>query len=166
MDKPTFDKIVRAFKIKYIIDGNELEVDEKAYEEFRKTQGYKTYIQHYEGKAITGSTAMKLFGLLDREPKDLDVLDNGAHMFNFTRNDSYFFELDNSYRGSVKHNYGFFNNKEIFVDVFIENDHEKMVYRDIILDHPLSIIKCKFDMGGSVGKHHEDIENMYNSLKF
>jgi hypothetical protein len=90
MDRPTFEKIIRAVKIKYIINGKELKVDEKAYQKFKKSDEYKIYRKHYDGKVITGSYALNLLGLLNRDPKDLDVLDDSDRIFNYTRNDDYF----------------------------------------------------------------------------
>jgi hypothetical protein len=52
----------------------------------------------------------------------------------------------------------------MFVDVFKENDYDKIVYKDIVLDNVISILECKYDMEGSVGKHHTDIEKIYNLL--
>jgi len=142
-----------------------IDVDVDQYKKFKKTKEYKTYIKNYKGKAITGSLALKLFGLLDREIGDMDIIDPSITNFEFTHQDHYTFTtLDEGYLGSMKHGIGPFSMfGEFYVDIFNDNNVDKIIYEDIVLDNPLSILEVKIRMTDN-SKHVYDIIDILNRI--
>jgi len=57
-----------------ILEGRKFTLNEDNYRKFIHSNQYNTYLQFSPGEIITGSNALRLFGLLDREPKDIDII--------------------------------------------------------------------------------------------
>jgi hypothetical protein len=159
--KKTFNRKIRSIKIKDALSGI-LKVNDKRYQEFKKSKEYKVYKEHYDGKPITGSIALKMFGLMDRRIGDLDIIDDSITHFDFTHADDYNLVQNTTYRGSVRHKCGMFD--ERYVDVFEDHGKDKIIYKDIVLDQPLEILKFKYDMIENNFKHNEDIREVFEIL--
>jgi hypothetical protein len=65
--------LFRDFQIQ-ILEGRKFSLNEKNYKEFIQSDRYNTYLKSTPGEIITGSNALKLFGLLERDAKDIDIV--------------------------------------------------------------------------------------------
>jgi len=165
-----YEMTMRNIKIKLALGEYVIGVENERYEKFKKSREYKVYKETHNGKAITGSMALYLFGLLDRTVGDLDIMNSDIKKFNFSHRDSYdFIENDSGYLGSVMYIpkwYQFFEN--FHIDIFEETEIEKIVYKDLVIDNPLSIMENK-KIIGDIGnrKHYSDlkfIQSKFNNL--
>ncbi len=167
----TFDnhykKTMRNVRTKLALGEYEISVDPVRYDKFKKSKEYKIYKKVHSGKVITGSMALYLFGLLDRRVGDLDVLDSSVSEFDFSHKDSYNFNVDiGGYMGSIEYSPRWYQSFKLFyVDIFEENENniDKIVYEDIVLDNPLSIMENKYKFGTQI-KHRDDLMTIVYKL--
>jgi hypothetical protein len=112
-------QLYRDFQIQ-IIQGRKFQINEKNYQEFIKGQQFKLYQKFTPGEIITGSTALKLFGLINRDTSDIDIVLEDINKFGPLQKIMYTVgELDN-YLGTkyfqekkfffktIKHQFDFF----------------------------------------------------------
>ncbi len=65
--------LLRDFQIQ-LLEGRQFSLNEKNYKEFVQSDKYNAYLKFAPGEIITGSNALKLLGLLNRDSKDLDLV--------------------------------------------------------------------------------------------
>lgn len=114
-----------------------------------------------ENDIITGSLALKVYGLLDREIGDLDIIIDDPHRYQGYRNSGYGqFRLDNrlGYKKFIEKGWWPFTKKEYQVD-FFKNDNVKFIEmnfngKKLKIHNPIDIIKHKSDMFVSMNKSH------------
>jgi len=164
ISKEDFEKHIRSVKINDTFS-NTIKVDTERYKEFKNTQEYEIYKKYYDGKAITGSIVLNLFGLIDRSVKDIDIIDDGIYCFNYNHVDHYSIKPNIAYRGSICHTMNtWFSMSEFYVDVFHDNNKPKIKYKDLVLDQPLEILKMKYELIESNPKHLDDIRKVFYEM--
>lgn len=103
---------------------------------------WKIIEKHKHNCIITGSMALKAFGLIDREPNDVDLIlmDKNDPIVKRLHKDRYGWEPDNETM------YGYLNLNP-YVDFFIYNESIHYIeYKGYKFQHPLEIIKTKAEM--------------------
>jgi hypothetical protein len=118
---------------------------------------------------ITGSIALNLFGLIDREVSDIDILIKDTDRYSGYMNDSYDSEtgmIDNRL-GYVIFGFkrGFFYKKRIYeVDFFRDLGSKYIEFQfegvNLKIQHPLEIISAKMGMSRN-HKHYRDLERIF-----
>jgi hypothetical protein len=80
-DNDKLDRYVRDLSLKSITSDMNFEVSEDMYQEFIKSDLYQVYIKHFPDAVISGSSALRLFNMTDREFKSNRFLDKVLHSF-------------------------------------------------------------------------------------
>jgi hypothetical protein len=162
------DKI-RDIKLTYLMGDIDFEINKNKVKKFKKE--LKFISKNFPNDIISGSLALSLFGLIDREIKDIDIIiDNGRDItnLNLLKNNEYFKSPEN-YLGykyynwresifSIKRNYkvDFFKGEGIiYYDIFFENT-------PLRVQSPISIIERKYNLGGF--KNLEDIDYFFSKI--
>jgi hypothetical protein len=162
------DKI-RDIKLTYLIGDIDFEIDKNKVKKFKKE--LKFISKNFPNDIISGSLALSLYGLIDREIKDIDIIidnDRDVTNLNLLKNNEYFKSLEN-YLGykyynwresifSIKRNYkvDFFKGEGIiYYDLFFENT-------PLRVQSPISIIERKYNLGGF--KNLEDIDYFFSKI--
>lgn len=162
------DKI-RDIKLTYLIGDIDFEIDKNKVKKFKKE--LKFISKNFPNDIISGSLALSLFGLIDREIKDIDIIidnDRDVTNLNLLKNNEYFKSPEN-YLGykyynwresifSIKRNYkvDFFKGEGIiYYDLFFENI-------PLRVQSPISIIEKKYKIGGF--KNLEDIDYFFSKI--
>lgn len=167
---------IRDIKLTYLMGDIDFEIDKNRVKKFKKE--LKFISKNFPNDIISGSLALSLFGLIDREIKDIDIIiDNDRDVTNFglsfnlenlLKNNEYFKSPEN-YLGykyynwresifSIKRNYkvDFFKGESIiYYDLFFENT-------PLRVQSPISIIENKYKIGGF--KNLEDIDYFFSKI--
>lgn len=161
--------LFRDFQIS-ILEGRKFTISEDSYKKFISSNKYQVYLKNTPNEIITGSNALFLFGLLDRESKDLDIVipKEKSNQFGSLFRVGYTDELKN-YIGSksIKYKKHIFSDTESYQFDFFEllPNSEILEISDLKLEHPLSIIRRKIEIADNLGmleneKHAKDIIRM------
>lgn len=119
---------------------------------------------------ISGSLALKLYGLLDREIGDIDILIEDENRYNDYTLDYYGVRLDNrlGYKKFIEK--GWFSRKKYKVDFFKNKgvSYNEMNFngKKIKVHNPVDIInlKLKMFMKKSDIKHKDDLVHIFNKV--
>lgn len=119
---------------------------------------------------ISGSLALKLYGLLDREIGDIDILIEDENRYNGYTLDYYGVRLDNrlGYKKFIEK--GWFSRKEYKVDFFKNKGvtYNEMNFngKKIKVHNPVDIInlKLKMFMKKYDTKHKDDLVHIFNKV--
>ena len=126
--------------------------------------------RNFPNDIITGSIALSLFGLINREISDIDILINDENRFSDYCNNTY----GDDETGNMKNRLGYilFNFKKNFftkkkkyeVDFFKNEDSKYIEFEfngiNLKLQHPLEIINAKMGMSKH-HKHYRDLEIIF-----
>ncbi len=160
---------IRDIKLTYLMGDIDFEINTEKVKKFKKE--LKFISKNFPNDIISGSLALSLFGLIDREIKDIDIIidnDRDITSLNLLKNDEYFKSPEN-YLGykyynwresifSIKRNYkvDFFKGEGIiYYDLFFENI-------PLRVQSPISIIEHKYNLGGF--KNLEDIGYFFSKI--
>ena len=162
-----------------VLEGRKFPINEKSYKEFVKSDKYTAYTEFTPGEIITGSNALKIFGLLDRDTIDLDVVITDPLKYGKLGKAMYSNETLENYIGTkrftMKH--WFKSNKEFHFDFFQFNDTQ-FIELDIFkstsglkVELPLNIIRRKIELADSFGmkygeKHLTDVMEILTGEKY
>lgn len=184
-----FETYIRDLCLKSITEGLEIKVSEERYQEFIKSNLYQTYITEHPDAAITGSAALRLFDMVDREFESNQFLDKLKKSFLNPikkRYVSYVSDLDvinksfntptistrysNFLNTSVLEDYHGSNHYpgDVTVDMFIKDNFSTIKYKDLIINSPFDVIKQKGRMVSSGArnyhKHYDDLTFIFNKF--
>lgn len=162
--------LLRDFQIQ-LLEGRQFSINERNYKEFIQSDKYKAYLKFTPGEIITGSNALKLLGLLNRDSKDLDLIIPiyKSRQFGKLQTLMYCNEDLENYLGTqfvVYHKKNsfldiFFKPVEFQFDFFKQVDNDIIIIGDLKLESPLNIIKRKIQLadrnGFSYCKHTQDL---------
>lgn len=156
--------LFRDFKIQ-IIQGRKFYLNEANYKEFIKSDKYNAYLKFTPGEIITGSVALKLLGLLDRESKDIDLIIPGEKSQQFGTLQTLFYSNDHleNYIGTkyVEYRRGFFSKTTtIQFDFFGKTDSEILTFNELKIENPLTIIEKKIKLADNYGFWHTEKNTM------
>ena len=131
-------------------------------------------IERYKGKSIiTGSTALKAFGLLERETSDLDLIAidesiikfKGEPSSNYGRHHTPTFSIigyDNVKLKTLK----IFTNKTLRID-FFENKKQTIIEKDGFLFHsPLEIMEQKIELCSDIYLREDRMKDFEDFIVF
>ncbi len=157
---------IRDVKISTILDGNEL--IQPNLKRLRKgnnrffNQDYWKFIKEHKGKIITGSCALYAYGLLDRMPKDIDLIVD-RNTFNPKKKLS-----KDRYPGmdSKLNVIGYYHDRGYNID-FFQGSNEKYIEVDGFFFHDLfEIIDKKLEIYPHRERNdHKDIHDIIYILK-
>lgn len=154
----------RDYKLKVIKDEIKFEVDNSR---FISNKTIKFIKKQLPGDIISGSLALSLFGLLDREPNDVDILikDKERYDFYYSNYDYGSNKITNrlGYR-RLKHKSSFFSRKEYLVDFFIDFGSTFIEYDGVKIQNPIEVINFKMsliDSGDNNFKHRRDLIKIF-----
>lgn len=165
---------IRDFKIE-IIQGRKLTIDDKVYNNFIKSKIYKKFKSETPNEIITGSTCLCLFGLLSREPGDLDVIISDDEVKKFGELYKPYYNTDDqsdNFLGQTwleSKSFSFFGLKETFkFDFFKKTGLEEIIqFGELKLQDPIEIINWKIKMVQSLGyKSEKNFMDLKEILKF
>ena len=149
---------LRDYKISLITGETEIKISKKALSEFDKV--LKFVKDTFPNDVITGSLALNLLGLIDRDIKDVDILIEDVDRYEgYYISSLYGYDSRDNYNNRLgykrfKHRYGFWNSifpKEYMVD-FFENKKLSDVFtfeydnHTYSLEHPIDIIEHKINI--------------------
>lgn len=164
----SFKSRLRNLKLADALGNLSIQVDRKEFKKFKRSGYYKIYKKHYPGEIVTGSLALKLYGLIERDAVDIDIIDSMMRTTELQRS-GYTFEPPKGYRGSNKHKIGFIFTDWIYVDLFDSSNNKFIHYEDIVVDDPINIIETKYRLylgrEGNHLKHKEDILEIFRKFK-
>jgi len=169
-----FKSALRDFKIE-IIQGRKLTIDDKVYNNFIKSKIYKKFKSEIPNEIITGSTCLNLFGLLSREPGDLDVIISDDEVKKFGELYKPYYNTDDqsdNFLGQTwfeSKSFSFFGLKETFkFDFFKKTGLEEIIqFGELKLQDPIEIINWKIKMVQSLGyKSEKNFMDLREILKF
>ena len=126
--------------------------------------------RNFPNDIITGSIALSLFGLINREISDIDILINDENRFSDYSNSTY----GDDETGNIKNRLGyilfdfkknFFTKKKKYEVDFFKNEDSKYIEFEfnginLKLQHPLEIINAKMGMSKH-HKHYRDLEIIF-----
>ena len=158
--------LLRDFQIQ-LLEGRQFSLNEKNYKEFVQSDKYNTYLKFAPGEIITGSNALKLLGLLNRDSKDLDLVipEEKSRQFGPLQKLMYSTDDLENYIGTqfVKYKRSFFSKSiNIQFDFFKQIDNDFILIDGLKLENPLNIIKRKIQLADRFGfgyseKHTQDL---------
>jgi len=159
--------LFRNFKLDIIESNIKLEINEKNFEKFIQTKQFQAFSKFTSKEIITGSLSLYLFGLIDREPSDIDVICLDPKVYRPFMGRSYSFDIP------YYHGYKDYKIKKwllgksiwITIDFFEFQNEEFIEYEGIKIEHPLNIIKKKFNIVCSQdinlsNKHYHDLKSI------
>lgn len=114
---------------------------------------YWSIIKEWKGNSIiTGSMALKCYGLLDREVNDIDlIIDKSKMPKNIKVSDRYDFPSWKSVIGS-------YSKKGYYVDLFELNGQSVIERNGLLFHHPLEIIEKKLEISPSRNDNKDIID--------
>jgi len=158
--------LLRDFQIQ-LLEGRQFSLNEKNYKEFVQSDKYNAYLKFAPGEIITGSNALKLLGLLNRDSKDLDLVipEEKSRQFGPLQKLMYSTDDLENYIGTqfVKYKRSFFSKSiNIQFDFFKQIDNDFILIDGLKLENPLNIIKRKIQLADRFGfgyseKHTQDL---------
>ena len=142
--------LFRDFQIQ-ILEGRKFTINEKVHKEFIQSDQYKTYLKFAPGEIITGSNALKLLSLLERDAKDIDLIIPEWKSKQFGQLQKLMYNSDDldNYIGStwVKYKRGIFSTTiNIQFDFFNQIDTDILEFDNLKLENPLNIIRRKIEI--------------------
>lgn len=157
---------LRDFKLE-ILNGLEIKIDQEYFKRFTSSAGFNLFLKNSPNDIITGSTTLKLFGLLQREPNDIDIIVlNNREIKNINRWYGYE-EKPLDFMGTKKITYRkYFWSRQVFVRFdyfkFSNQEYSEITYKDITfkLHNPIQLIQKKLEMCNNNHKHSQDIINL------
>ena len=130
------------------------------------SQPYWSILKEWKGRStITGSVALYAFGLIDRMPKDVDLLVD-ASTFNPNRQ-----LYHNRYPGmeGKMDVLGYYTDKNYNVDFFDSKEHTIIECDGFLFHHPFEIIQTKIDIidfrSGGDNKDFYDLCDVFRKIK-
>jgi hypothetical protein len=161
--------LFRDFQIQ-ILEGRKFTLNEKAHKEFIQSDRYNAYLKFAPGEVITGSNALKLFGLLERDTKDIDIVipESKSAQFGKLQKIMYGTEDLENYIGTtwIKYKRGIFSSPvNIQFDFFKQVDTDILEFDKLKLESPLNIIRRKIQIADRLGfayseKHNLDLQHI------
>ena len=166
----TFKDEIRDFKLNMILNEIEFKFNDSIVKEHSFELNF--LYNNFPTAAISGSFALKLFGGLNREIGDIDmVIDKSNVDFVVTNNDIYNSIKDYIGYKSVSFKRNIFTrSKKYKIDFFAENysaEYKELILNDFVsikVETPISVILKKIEIINSMGvlssekhKHYEDI---------
>lgn len=165
-----------------VLNGFNFEFSEKSIKKFKGT--LKFINNKFPNDIISGSLALNLLGLLERDPNDIDILIKDKDRFPSYLKSGYGDDDDISpnrlgFR-DISYKDGFFSRtKNVVVDIFedINSSFIEMDYNSIKLkiQNPLEIISTKISIYNNLSKngnsfmtgtkHGEDLYYIFNNIK-
>lgn len=145
-----------------IIEGRKFTLNEKAYKEFIQSDRYNAYLKSSPGEIITGSNALKLFGLLERDAIDLDLVIPEWKSKQWGQLQKLMYSNDDleNYLGSTWIQYKkslFSKSVKIQFDFFKEvKETEVLEFDGLKLENPLNIIKRKIEIADRLNFGHSE----------
>lgn len=159
-----FKSDIRDLKIKII--NNEINFEIKNLRKFKKELDFISY-SFKEDDILTGSLALSLYGLLERNINDIDVLINDKDRYSNYIQRGYDVKLPNhlGYK-YIDYKKNFLSKKTYKVDFFINRDqeHNEIIYngKKIKIHNPIKILEFKNKINSS--KHNEDLYRIFKKL--
>jgi hypothetical protein len=162
------DKI-RDIKLNHLIGHIDFEINNDRVKRLKRELNFIS--KNFTNDIITGSLALYLFGLIDREIKDIDIIidnDRDVTNLNLLKNNEYFKSPEN-YLGYKYYNWreSIFSIKRNYKVDFFKG--EGIIYYDLFLRNiplrvhsPISIIEKKYKIGGF--KNLEDIDYFFSKF--
>ena len=118
---------------------------------------------------ITGSIALRIFGLINRESRDIDILIKDKDRYRCFLDDYDDDELTPNRLGyhTITHKKGFFSkSKDYKVDFFKDTGSQfiEFDYKGVVLKvhNPLELMSIKMSLNGT--KHKQDMINIFTNL--
>ena len=155
-------QLYRDFQIR-LIEGKELKINEKNYQEFIKSDKYQVFKKYTPDEIITGSATLKLFGLLDRDIIDIDVVLQDENKFRPYQKLFYSGELLDSYLGTKyyswkKNSWNIFSDKKTYAFDFFKIDEktEFIEYQGLKIETPIGVINHKIEIADKNGMGYSD----------
>jgi hypothetical protein len=169
IDTKDFISDIRELKLKMISDEINFEISKYDIKKFN-TQ-LKFIKKEFPNDVITGSIALNLFGLINRDISDIDILIKDDMRYSGYNNSNYFDEGKTLNRLGFKYFYfkkNFFSFKktyevDFFKDLgstFIEFEFEGVKLK---VQHPIEIISQKISMCKH-HKHYRDLEIIFSNF--
>ena len=170
----------RDFKIRLLDEPFEFCIDRNSIHKFKHQLRFIKSLP--PDSIITGSIALNLFGLIDRDITDIDILIHDENQFSGYTKNSYSDEANLlvnrlGYISFFRKNGFFSKRREFVVDFFkttgtekiIQFEFEKYIYK---VQNPLEVIACKMqiistgDVAGRyvAAKHYDDLATIFNEL--
>lgn len=162
--------LFRDFQIQ-ILEGRKFSLNEKNYKEFIQSDRYNAYLKSTPGEIITGSNALKLLGLLDRDAVDLDLVIPELKSKQWGQLTKIGYTPDDivNYIGTtwIQYKRGIFSKSvRIQIDFFRQvEDTEIIELNNLKLESPLNIIRRKIEIADRLGfgyseKHCLDLQHI------
>lgn len=159
--------LFRNFKLDIVESKIKLEVNEKNFEKFVQTKKFQAFSKFTPKEIITGSLSLYLFGLIDREPSDIDVICLDPKPYQPFIGRSYSFDIPHYYGYHDYEIKKWFWQKPTWVtiDFFEFQDEEFVEYECLKIEQPLNIIQKKFNIVCSESvslsnKHYHDLKSI------
>lgn len=170
----------RNFKLKVINGEQKFAIKDFNIEKFKD----KLYFisDRFPGDIISGSLALNLFGLINRDSNDIDILIEDPSRFSNYTKDGYDDEISTPNRlGYIAFRYkrGIFSSEKNYVVDFFHNDYDasfmtfKFANKEIKIHNPLEIIDYKLRMATSSKslqstsrKHNEDLTQIFGQMSW
>ena len=156
--------LFRNFKLDIIESNIKLEINEKNFEKFVQTKKFQAFSKFTPKEIITGSLSLYLFGLIDREPSDIDVICLDTKPYQPFIGRSYSFDIPHYYG---YHDYEikkwFWQPTWVTIDFFEFQDEEFVEWGGLKIEQPLNIIQKKFNIVCSQdlsNKHYHDLKSI------
>lgn len=177
---------IRDLKINSILNNTEFKVDENRLSEYKDTLKF-LYKEFPKNTIITGSLSLYLYGLIDRRPKDIDILIDESVKMKWAPYVSYGYGKNinnNCFKNRLGEKYfkvGFFPfRKKYTIDFFIKNDEKYKSFdfngAQINISFPIDVISKKVEFLNILIeknlyfpvnvelKHRDDIDKAFSRL--
>ena len=166
--------LVRDIKLKLLsIDFNSISVDDSRFRSLDKNYLYELNMLTDVGVSC-GSLSLHLYGLLDRNPGDIDLLVDKSsefvieHLNNNRQSINRYVTANSSFCNNVD---GFvpvaqFKRNGILIDMFHDIKVNYKAYKNIKIQNPIDVLYKKFDIFLSVNrdKDYDDLVNISRNL--
>jgi hypothetical protein len=160
------DKI-RDIKLSYLVGDIEFEINKDNVKKFKNELDFIS--NNFSNDIISGSLALSLFGAIDREIKDIDIIiDNDRDIKDLKLSDhyhntchnflgyKYYYWKKNIFSSKKKYKVDFFKGEGIiYYDLFYKNSFLRV-------QSPISIIEKKYNLGGA--KNLNDINSFIKNI--
>lgn len=161
----------RNFKLKLIQSEIEFSVSKDSIKKFQTELSFIR--KEFASDIITGSLALSLFGLINRDINDIDILINDEKRYPKYNNNTYGDDergvMDNRL-GFIRFKYksGFFSKTRDYEVDFFKNEDSSYIEIDfegtsLKIQHPAEIISAKIKMARN-HKHYRDLENIFQKF--
>lgn len=166
---------LRDLKFKIINDGDFLRID---YSKVKENEKILDFISDtFPGDVITGSLSLSLFGLLNRDIGDIDILIKDGNRYNDYKLEGYGGDIILNRLGYKIFDYknSFFSRRKSYeVDFFTDNGaiYKEFNFKNksIKVHHPIEVISHKINMIdnrlSSTSKHRGDLYRIFSGINF